>query len=71
MDEYWYALSDQHREKIQKLAESHGVSIDCAFRNIVQHLKWELGQMAGVCGLQHFITVRRIEGMIDLIAHQS
>ncbi|MFH1983195.1 MAG: hypothetical protein ABIL58_15235 [Pseudomonadota bacterium] len=68
MDEYWHALSEQHQQKIKKLAETHGVTIECVFRNILRHLKWELGQMSGFNGFQHFITVRQIEGMIDLIA---
>jgi hypothetical protein len=68
MNDYWQIISNQHQQKVRMLAEIHKVTIDCAFRNIVRHLKYEQSQLAGVTGFEHFLTARHIERMIDLIA---
>ena len=67
MNEYWPIISDQHQQKVRQLAETHRVTIDCAFRNIVRHLEWEMGHMSGISGFKHFLTAQHIERMIDLI----
>jgi len=67
MNEYWQIISNQHQQKVRQLAESHRVTIDCAFRNIVRHLEHEMTLMSGITGFEHFLTARNIERMIDLI----
>ena len=69
MNDYWNAISTKHQAKVRALAESHGITIDRAFNNIVRHLEWEMGQMAVNGHFQPFVTAQRIEGMIDLIVH--
>ena len=68
MNDYWHAISVEHQDKVRELAESHGVTLNCAFRNIVRHLEWEMEQMAVNGSFQRFVTARRIENMIELIA---
>ena len=67
MNEYWPIISDQHQQKVRQLAETHRVTIDCAFRNIVRHLQQEMGHLSRIHGFQQFLTARHIERMIDLI----
>ncbi|MFH1983330.1 MAG: hypothetical protein ABIL58_15910 [Pseudomonadota bacterium] len=68
MDDYWHAISEAHQQKLSHLADTHGVTTQCVLRNILRHMKWELGQMSRIDGFQHFITARKVEQMIDLIA---
>lgn len=67
MNDYWHAISTKHQNKVRNLAKTYGVTIDRAFRNIIRHMEWELGQMAHGEKFHGFLTGRRIEGMIDLI----
>ena len=39
VNDYWNVISRRHQTKVRILAERHSVSIDRAFRNIVNYLK--------------------------------
>ena len=67
MNDYWHAISIKHQNKVRNLAKTYGVTLDRAFRNIVRHMEWELGQAPGNRSFKELLTARRIEGMIDLI----
>jgi len=67
MNEYWPIISGEHQKKVRQLADTHKVTIDCAFRNIVRHLQQELENLSRIHGFNHFLTARHIERMIDLI----
>ena len=67
-NDYWHVISRRHQTKVRLLAERHSVSIDRAFRNIVNYLQQqETGQLPASEKSPCLLTGRQIERVIDLI----
>ena len=65
MDEYWSAISESHKMKVQKLADRYGVSVEKAFRNLLRQLEQEMAEQSGPGQLAVILTARQIEQMLD------
>ena len=66
MDEYWNMISTNHQERLLMVAQENGVDKKTAMRNIVNYLKNDHSTKPSY--FKDFITGRRLEGMIDMIA---
>ena len=65
MDDYWHAISQEHQDKIQYLAEKRGISVEKAFRNILKQLEWEMADQPRAGKFEEMLTIRQIERMPD------
>ena len=66
MNEYIHLLSTGHRNKLMRIASKSGVDLNTAVRNLVQYLETE-GSAPCLYGQKPFISVRRVESMIDML----
>jgi len=65
MDDYWHAISQEHKDKIIYLAEKRNISVEQAFRNILKQLEWEAADQPGPGKFEEMLTIRQIERMLD------
>lgn len=66
MSTYAYRISDAHKEKLQRLADQNGVSVESALDGIVCYLKASKN-FSRPKHLKVFITDAEIEDVIDRI----
>jgi hypothetical protein len=67
MTNYWNVISMKHQNKLRFQAKKHGVTTDCALRNIVNYLKSENHNASRPSYFREFVTAKDIEGVIDIV----
>ena len=67
MNEYWNVISLKHQDKLRFQAKKHGITTDCALRNIVNYLKSENHNASRPSYFKEFITASDIEEAIDMV----
>jgi predicted 3-demethylubiquinone-9 3-methyltransferase (glyoxalase superfamily) len=65
MDEYWSAISESHKMKVQKLADHYGVSVEKAFRNLLRQLEQDMTEQGKPGHSVGILTARQVEQMLD------
>jgi uncharacterized protein Yka (UPF0111/DUF47 family) len=67
MNKYWNEISITHQNKLQSLANQHGVTADQALGDIVNYLKKEWDTASCPYYLKELKEIKDIERMIDMI----
>ena len=67
MNNYWNVISSKHQNKLKFQARKHGITADCALRNIVNYLKGENHNTSRPSYFKEFVTARDIEEVVDMV----
>ncbi len=67
MEDYWLAISEEHKDKVRYLAAKNGIPTDRAFRNLLKNLEWEIKARKAQRKFREMQTITQIEHMLDQI----